>query len=170
MAQGSTVSDDPTMYFLCGKMAAGKSTLANELGRRFNAVMLIEDQFLATLYPGEIQDISDYVKCSRRVKEALEDLICNILAQGTSVVLDFPGNTLNQRHWFRHLIEKSNSAHELHYIDASDELCKQQLRERSRDLPENTKFTTERYFEAVTAYFRAPSESEGFNVVVHVRG
>ena len=163
------MSDDPTLHFLCGKMAAGKSTLAKRLSRERKAVVLVEDQLLATLFPSEKRDIADYVKCSHRIKEAVEGLVCNILSYGVSVVLDFPGNTLNQRKWFHRLIEKSNSAHELHFLDASDELCKRQLRERSRDLPDGAPFTTDRDFEAVTAYFQAPSDSEGFNLVLHCR-
>jgi predicted kinase len=34
------------LMFLCGKMAAGKSTLARELAERENAVLLVQDEFL----------------------------------------------------------------------------------------------------------------------------
>ena len=60
-------------------------------------------------------------------------------------------------------------AHELHFIDASDELSKQQLKERSKHFPDGTAFTTDAEFEAVTRYFQAPSPEEGFNVTVCVR-
>ena len=52
------------LMFLCGKMAAGKSTLARELAARENAVLLVQDDFLDRLYPGEITDIPGFVKCS----------------------------------------------------------------------------------------------------------
>lgn len=163
------MSVEPKLIFLCGKMAAGKSTLAKELSREFNAVMLVEDKLLTTRYPGEIVDIADYIKFSCRVKEAIEERVCSVLSQGVSVVLDFPGNTINQRQWFRRLVDRSQSAHELHFIDASDELCKRQLKDRSRNLPEGAPFTTDRDFETVTAYFQAPLDSEGFELVVHCR-
>jgi len=41
-----------TLYFMCGKMAAGKSTLSKELARMHNAVLLNRDDWLAALYPG----------------------------------------------------------------------------------------------------------------------
>ena len=59
------------MIFLCGKMAAGKSTLAKDLAQRENAVLLVQDEFLDRLFPGEITDIPGFVKCSSRLKNAL---------------------------------------------------------------------------------------------------
>ena len=42
------------LLFLCGKMAAGKSTLSKELARREDAVLLAQDEFIERLFPGEI--------------------------------------------------------------------------------------------------------------------
>lgn len=53
-----------TLLFLCGKMAAGKSTLARELARAHQAILLEEDHFLDALFPGEIHAIADYVTYS----------------------------------------------------------------------------------------------------------
>jgi predicted kinase len=123
------------LLFLCGKMAAGKSTLSRELAERENAVLFVQDEFLERLFPGEIVDIPGYVKYSSRLHNALEPHICSLLSGGISVVLDFPGNTRSQRAWFRHLLDASGAAHELHFIDASDDVCKRQLRGASCSLP-----------------------------------
>ncbi len=123
------------LIFLCGKMAAGKSTLARDLAGRKSAVLLMEDEFLNALFPGEITDIPGYVRCSSRLKSALAPHICALLSKGISVVLDFPGNTKAQRAWFRELIDRTNVDHELHFVDAADMLCKGQLTERSKSLP-----------------------------------
>jgi predicted kinase len=58
------------LYFMCGKMAAGKSTHARELARTKNAVIFVRDEILSALYPGEIRDIPDFVKYSARVRDA----------------------------------------------------------------------------------------------------
>jgi len=155
--------------FFCGKMAAGKSTLARDLAARERAVLLVQDEFLDRLYPGEIVDIPDFVKYSARLRSALEPHVCALLAKGISVVLDFPGNTKAQRAWFRAIFEHANAGHELHFIDASDALCKRQLDERSQHLPHGAPWTTAAEFDAITAYFQPPSEDEGFNVVHHER-
>jgi predicted kinase len=157
------------LVFLCGKMAAGKSTLAKELARREQAILLVQDEFLDHLFPGEIVDIADYVRYSTRLKNALGPHVCALLSMGVSVVLDFPGNTRAQRAWFRELIERASASHELHFIDASDALCKRQLRTRSQDLPDGAPWTTETEFDAVTAYFQPPFPDEQFNVVRHER-
>ena len=155
--------------FFCGKMAAGKSALARDLAVRENAVLLVQDDFLTALFPGEITDIPGFVKYSSRLKNALTPHVCALLSKGISVVLDFPGNTTVQRAWFRELIERANAEHELHFVDASDALCKSQLRERSRGLPAGTPWTREADFEAITEYFQPPTEDEHFNVVRHER-
>jgi len=157
------------LMFFCGKMAAGKSTLARDLAARERAVLLVQDEFLDRLYPGEIVDIPDFVKYSARLRSALEPHVCALLAKGISVVLDFPGNTKAQRAWFRAIFEHANAGHELHFIDASDALCKRQLEERSQHLPQGAPWTTAAEFDAITAYFQPPTEDEGFNVVHHER-
>jgi predicted kinase len=157
------------LMFFCGKMAAGKSTLARNLAIRENAVLLVQDDFLNALFPGEITDIPGFVKCSSRLKKALKPHVCALLSMGISVVLDFPGNTKVQRACFRELIERANVEHELRFVDASDALCKSQLRERSTRLAAGTPWTRDADFEAITACFQPPSEDENFNVVRHER-
>jgi predicted kinase len=159
----------PTLFFLCGKMAAGKSTLSRELAARHDTVLLVQDDWLEQLFPGEIQTIPDFVRCSTRLRNALGPHVVALLKRGTSVVLDFPGNTRTQRLWFRELFEQAGVAHELHFIDAPDELCKRQLRQRSQGLPEGAPWTSEAEFDAITAYFQPPADDEGFVVIRHAR-
>jgi hypothetical protein len=113
-----------TLIVFCGKMAAGKSTLARELAARDDAVLLVQDEFLAALFPGEIVDVP---------------------ADGTEVRL------------------------ELHYIEASDALCKRQLKQRSAHLPAGTAWTSDAEFDAITAYFQPPADDEAFTVIRHPR-
>jgi len=126
------MSTSAKLIFFCGKMGAGKSTLAKDLADRENAVLLVQDDLLDTLFPGEINDIQGFGKYSSRLKNALTPHLCALLSKGISVVLDFPGNTKAQRAWFRELIERAKVEHELHFVDASDALCKSQLRDRSK--------------------------------------
>lgn len=163
------MSTPAKLILLCGKMACGKSTLARSLAEQEQAVLLAQDDLLAALYPSEIRSLADFVSRSARVREALSPHIVALLARGVSVVLDFPGNTVGQRAWFRELFERAQVPHELHVIDASDALCKHQLAERSRDLPPGTPWTTEAEFDAVTAYFQPPSDDEGYTLVRHQR-
>ncbi len=158
-----------TLYVFCGKMAAGKSTLARRLATQHAALLLVQDEWLTHLFPGDIVDVPTFAKCSARLRAALTDHVCALLARGVSVVLDFPGNTPAQRAWFRELFERAHAAHELHVIDVPDALCKAQLRERSRHLPEGSAWTTDAEFDAITAFFQPPTPDEGFTIVRHER-
>jgi len=158
-----------TLYFMCGKMAAGKSTFSKELARMHDAVLLNQDDWLAALYPDEITSIAHYVRCSNRLRDALTPLVVDLLTRGTSVVLDHPGNTRRQRQWFRELYERANVPHELHFIDAADATCKRQLRQRSAGLPEGAPWTTDAEFDAITTYFEPPTGDQNFNVIRHIR-
>jgi predicted kinase len=157
------------LIFFCGKMAAGKSTLAKTLAAREGAVRLSQDELVEALFPGEIVDIPSYQKFSARLNCAIAPHVRELLTLGTSVVLDFPGNTRSQRSWFRDLFEQARVEHELHFIDAPDALCKRQLKERSKDLPPGTPWTTEAEFDMIMAHFLPPAEDEGFNVIRHHR-
>jgi predicted kinase len=157
------------LIFLCGKMAAGKSTLARDLAKRENVILLVQDEFLDALFPGEITNLAGFVKCASRLRSALAPHVCALLSKDISVVLDFPGNTKEERAWFREIIERAKVEHELHFVDASDALCKGQLADRSKSKPADAPWTSEAEFEAITAYFQPPSEDEHFNVVRHER-
>jgi predicted kinase len=159
-----------TLMFLCGKMAAGKSTLARELAERRDAILFVQDELLEQLFPGEITDVAEFFDRSSRLRNAITPHICAVLSKGISVVLDFPGNTRAQRAWFRDIFERARVEHELHFIDASDATCKRQLKDRSRHLPPGTPWTSDAEFEAITVYFQPPSDEEEFNVVRHERG
>lgn len=150
-------------------MAAGKSTLARQIAKEYNAILLIEDELLAQLYPDEIVDIPSYIKYSPRLRAAIASHISDLLSRGISVVLDFSANTINQRKWFRGLFEKANAAHRLYFINATDDLCKHQLKERSQNQPEDSAFASDTVFEEITKYFQPPSEDEQFNIVIYHR-
>lgn len=158
-----------TLSFFCGKMAAGKSTLAKRIVARTGAVLLVQDEWLGHLFPDEIVDVEAYRKCSRRLTAALTGHVSALLARGIDVVLDFPANTRRQRAWFRELLDRSGAPHELHFVDVPDETCKAQLRLRSHDLPDGTAWTTDAEFDAITRFFEPPSAEEGFNIVPHQR-
>ena len=156
----------PTLYLLCGKIAAGKSTLAGQLAARPNTVLISEDRWNATLYPDEIKTIEDYSRCSSRVRAVLAPHVVALLKAGLSVVLDFQANTLAVRRWMRTIIGDSGASHELHVLDVPDETCKRRLRERNA-AGGHPYQASDAEFEIFTRYFVPPSADEGFNVIVH---
>jgi predicted kinase len=159
------------LLFMCGKMAAGKSTLSRSLAESERGVLLVQDDLLGSLYPGEFVDFSAFLKYSARLRATLKPHIVTLLSLGMTVVMDFPANTRRSRAWFREILECVDADHELHLIVASDDLCKRQLKQRSRDLnlAPGDKWTTESDFDEVTSYFEPPVTDEQFNVIRHER-
>ena len=157
------------LLFLCGKMASGKSTLARQLAVRENAMLFEQDHWVETLFPNMIVNVATYLEYSGRINKLIAPIVVDLLERGTSVVMDFPGNTVNQRAWFRSVIDQAGAEHELHFVDTPDSVCKAQLKARSAHLPPGTKWTTDEDFELISSHFRAPSPDESFNVVLHRR-
>lgn len=156
----------PTLYLICGKIAAGKSTLAKKLAARPLTVLIGEDHWNSTLFPDEIRTIEDYGRYSNRLRRAMAPHIVALLKAGVSVVLDFQANTIAVRQWMRTLIDESGAAHELHFLDLPDETCRQRL--RARNAAGNHPYqASDAEFDLFTKYFVVPTADEGFNVIVH---
>ncbi|CAL78919.1 conserved hypothetical protein [Bradyrhizobium sp. ORS 278] len=156
----------PMLHLVCGKIAAGKSTLVAELGRRPATVVVAEDEWLAQLYPGEQNSLADYVRNSSRLRAVMGPHVVALLRAGVSVVLDFPANTRASRSWMRGLFEAAEVPHRLHHLDVPDALCKARLRARN-EAGEHAFYVTDEEFDLFTSYFEAPSPEEGFDVIVH---
>lgn len=156
----------PTLYLLCGKIAAGKTTLARRLAARPATLLISEDHWTSNLFADDLRTIDDYGRYSARLRAAMGPHIVDILQHGLSVVLDFPANTVRVRCWMRSLIDQSGAAHELHLLDVPDVICKQRLRERNAG-GEHPFHVSEAEYDLFTSYFAPPAPGEGFNVVTH---
>lgn len=152
------------LHLLAGKPASGKSTLAAELAKQPNAILIGEDSLLSTLFGDEMATIDDYIRCSKKLKTALTPHILQLLASDLTVILDFPGNTPGQREWMRSLIDQAGCPHTLHVLGVPDAVCKARLRVRN-SADGNPFKLTEEQFDVVASYFSYPDEEEGFNVV-----
>jgi predicted kinase len=165
-----TMDQAPTLHFLCGKVAAGKTTLARHLSSTCDAVLLCEDIWLDRLYPEEITDFDSYLKYSARLKSVVGPHVEAMLKHGISVVLDYPANTLRARAWIRAIFEAAPADHALHFVDTSNERCLEQLARRNQEKPEGSTEISVEQFEYITSFFVAPQEHEGFKVRVHRHG
>ncbi len=156
-----------SLHLISGKIAAGKSTLAKQLASNPRTVIISEDGWLAQLYPDELHSVTDYVKLSSRLRLAIGMHVVDILKSGTSVVLDFPFNTISARAWGRTIFENAGASHYLHFLNVSDEECKRRLRHRNLS-GEHPFQVTDEQFEQITKHFVEPSPQEEFNLVVHI--
>lgn len=164
MNDKSKLKVNGTLIFFCGKMGAGKTTKSKQLADDRNGVLISEDEWLESLYPKQIKTFEDYLRLSAQLKPLVASHVQNILRTGTNVVLDFPANTVSQRKWFKRLFSAINAAHELIYIDVSDEICLKQIAQRRIKQPERASFDTVEVFHHVTSFFEEPRADEGFIV------
>ena len=158
-----------TLILFSGKMGAGKSTKSKHVAQERNAVLISEDEWLSKLYPNQITSFDDYIHYSSLLKPLVKSHVLDILKTGTSVVMDFPANTVKQRKWFKELITEANAPNELIYLNVSNDVCLRQIEKRRLEQPERAIYDTESMFIEVTKYFQEPDKSEGFNLQVVVR-
>ena len=157
---------DAVLYLLCGRVAAGKSTLAKSLARRHNAVLIGEDYCLSLLYSDAIRNFQDYIAYSQRLRKLISPHCVELLRRGINVVLDFPANTPKCRQWLKHIVEQAKARHVLHYVATPKEQCRQQLHQRIAEQGDNASPIGLKEFERINQYFVPPDVAEGFNVEI----
>ena len=156
-----------TLHMMCGKIAAGKSTLSATLGEAENTIVISEDRWIAELYRGDIKTLKDYFHWSERLRATLAPHIVELLRAGVSVVLDFHANTTRARGWMRGLFEEGRASHQLHFLDVPDDVCRARLHAR---IAAGTPGVSDEEFDHITSFFVPPEPSEGFNVIWHGDG
>lgn len=154
----------PTLHLLCGKIASGKSTLAKELAKTPDTVIISGDAWLAHLYPDNIKSVADYVRYASNLRGAIGPHVTDLLRIGVSVVLDFPANTVGNRKWMRSIIDRVKSKHVLHFLDVSDDDCLTRLRARNES-GAHAFVVADTEFELITSYFVEPQQEEDFNII-----
>lgn len=160
------MSREPKLLLFCGGVASGKSTFAEAIAAEQGAVVMHEDDWLAALFSDQMRSMSDYVRCSERLRGVIGPHVVALLNAGVSVALDFPANTPELRAWMRGLIEASGAAHEMHVLDVPDEIRWQRLVDRNATNGNPFKLSREQ-FEQVARHFSNPDESEGFHLIKH---
>jgi predicted kinase len=156
------------LHFVCGKAGAGKTTLARRLGNTLPAVVICEDEWIATL-GFEIRTLSDHVAAAERCRRMIAPLTVQMLRLGLSVVFDFGGNTVESRRWVRSVFHEAGTDHVLHVIEADDDQCISNIRSRNAGRPDGIYWgdVQDDMFHEVTRYFVPPRPEEGFHTACH---
>lgn len=158
--------EDPVLHIICGKIAAGKSTLAKQLADRPGTILISEDQWLAKLYGDQMTTLADYVRFSAKLRDAMTEHVPKLLNAGLSVVLDYPANTVETRQWMRAVLDETGADHQLHLLTPPDAVCLARLRERNAR-GDHPFAATEEQFHRISKHFVLPTQEEGFNVLHH---
>jgi predicted kinase len=155
-------ASNATLHMLCGKIAAGKSTLSARLARAERTLVISEDRWIEQLYGPELKTLADYFERCERLRATLAPHVVGLLRAGVSVVLDFHANTLGSRRWMRALFEEAGASHQLHFLDVPDEVCRARMRARKAAGGDGV---TDAEFDHVISFFVPPEAGEAFNVI-----
>jgi predicted kinase len=162
------MTNTPILHLLCGKVAAGKSTLARTLAKD-GALLVAQDPWMARLYPTELRRIEDYLRLSARLRDAMTPHLVALLRAGLSLVLDWPANTAANRRWMRELAERGGATALLHWLDICDRECLTRLDARNAGGTHEFNVTHGEFAE-LARYFEPPCADEGLPIVRHVPG
>ncbi|MBQ8824427.1 MAG: ATP-binding protein [Ruminococcus sp.] len=117
------------VVMICGKISCGKSTYAEQMCIKNNAVLLSVDEIMLALFDQNAGDKHDeYVK---RVKKFLFNKSIGLIKIGIDVILDWGFWTKCDRKFAREFYRTHDIKCELHYIDIDDELWKLRLNKRN---------------------------------------
>lgn len=157
---------EPVLHMLCGKIAAGKSSLAARLGAAPLTVIVSEDKWMFPLFGSEMKAVEDYVRYAARLRAAMAPHVVDLLRAGVSVVLDYPANTVANRAWMLDIAKAAGVPHRLHWLDVPDEICRARM--HARNAGGKHEFApTDAHFDLITSYFVPPAAEEGLEIVVH---
>jgi predicted kinase len=156
----------PTLHFFCGKIAAGKSTFAKSLSDAPRTVLIEEDPWLSALYGEEMASLDDYLRCTRKLRNAMTPHVVALLGAGMSVVLDFSANTVKARDWPRRILAQTDADHVLHVLAPPDEVCLERMRARNAR-GDHPFAPSEEQFHAMSKLVEFPTAQEGFTLQEH---
>ena len=155
----------PVLHMLCGKAAAGKSTLSKQLATP-RTIVIAQDHWMSRLYEEEVQTVADYVRLVPRLCNAMGPHVADILRAGLCVVMDWPANTVAGRAWMRQIFEAAGASHKLHFLDVEDAVCLARLQNRNAEGRHEYKVSPAE-FDELGRYFQPPTPAEGFDIVIH---
>ena len=158
-----------TLHLVCGKIAAGKSTLCARLAAAPGTVLIEQDRWLKCLFGDEMKEVADYLRVLPKLSAAMGPHVTDLLKAGVDVVLDFPANTARMRAWMKGLADAAGAPHVLHLLDVPDALCRARLRRRNAEGAHDFAATDEQ-FDQITSLFEPPAPAEGLNVVTVAPG
>ena len=117
------------VILVCGKICSGKSTYAQQLRRKNNAVLLSVDEIMLSIfgqYVGEKHD--EYCE---NLQHYLYDKSLELIESEINVILDWGFWQKDEREYAKKFYKDRGIECELHYIDVPDSIWKDRIRERN---------------------------------------
>ena len=150
------------VYLICGKICSGKSYYAKKLKDSLNAVILSTDEATFDLIGNEQGEF--YNVFAAKVNLYLRKKAAEIVRAKTDVILDWGFWAKENRKEISAYFAQNGVPYEWHYIDISDEVWAQNIKERnqkiSRGEGESDFYVDEGLLNKVNTLFEVPDKSE----------
>ena len=117
------------VFLICGKICSGKTTYAEKIRVKEQAVLLSTDEITLALFGQHCGDKhDDYVE---RTQNYLLNKSLELFEIGINVILDWGFWMKDEREYVREFYNSRNITCEFHYIDISEETWKERLNKRN---------------------------------------
>lgn len=124
-----------TVYLICGKICAGKTTYSHILAKAKKAVLLSTDEITLAIFGQHIGEKHDEVVES--VQNYLFEKSLEILDNGINVLLDWGFWLKEERDYAREYYSSRGIQCEFHYIDVSHDTWMDNIAKRNQAVIEN---------------------------------
>lgn len=130
----------PTLHLICGLPCSGKTTLARELEREYDALRLTPDDWVMAMLgmPAKGTPLGELQAIRNPIETLLFDHALRLLTLDVDVILDFGVWTRSEREEFRARAAAVGARTELHFTDAPEDVLLARLAERNASLPPGT--------------------------------
>lgn len=161
-----------TLHVIFGPCGAGKTTYAHALARREGAVAFVLDEWGARLFGPDVQgplDFSWMVERLRRCEALIWSTAADVLAAGTSVVLDIGAMRRADRARIGQIAQEKGLPLKWHFVDAPQDV--RRARVAGRNTAKGETFVhevTPQMFELLEGLYEAPAPAELEGVLVRV--
>ena len=157
------------VILICGKLCCGKSWYCRQLMEKSPALLLSVDEITDRIFDKDLGDRHDAV--TARVRAYLFDKAAEAAATGADVILDWGFWTRAWRLEAGSFFSDRGIAHEWHYIDVSDEIWRESIARRNRDVlagEDDSYFVDDGLLEKLQSLFEPPEPGE-MDVIIERR-
>jgi predicted kinase len=149
----------PTLYLICGKAGAGKTTLAKKLENEEKVIRLSKDEWILSLF-GRSLTSEEWNKAELRVCTTLTQFASDLLAQGKSVALDFGFWYRKERLSAKQIADSAGAKAKLYYLATTDEIRRERVLARNAQPDPASVEISQEQLNMQGDWFEEPSEDE----------
>lgn len=149
------------IILLCGKIGSGKSTYADKIKQKYNAVILSCDEIMLELFDEQLGD--NHRTILQKVENYLYQLAEQVVKANTNVILDFGFWSRSERHKVRLSYADKGIETELHYVRVSSEVWLHNIEERNKNRQNEKRkcyYVDENMMQLFSAQLEEPENNE----------